>query len=250
MFLSNGNIFREIFPFLLILIHNLKPMFLQYFLFAEFFDIRSNHLLTHLTHCICWLPREICPCFCTISKEKIHLCRTEVLRIHLNKNFSCFFVIPLLINSCSLPIYLYTNFFETPVHKVTNCACLSSGNNIILGFILLEHTPHSINIILRMSPISLRIEVSEIELLLKSKTDLGYRHSDLTSHECLTTNRRLMVKENSIACKHPITLLIVTSNPHSVELCCTIWTARMHRRLFSITLLWAIVVKSSEELRS
>ena len=113
---------------------------------------------------------------------------------------------------------------------------------------MLEHEPHTLHIVFRMSPVSFRIEISDIESISEPKVNLCYRSCDLACDECLTTNRRFMIEEESIHSEHPIAFSVIHRRPIGEELCDTIGTARMEWRSFIVSLFWHIIPDTSEHL--
>ena len=99
-----------------------------------------------------------------------------------------------------------------------------------------------------MSPIPLRIEISYIERLLEPEMYPSDGTSDLPCHECLTTDRRFMIKKKTITSEYTIALTIIHCDPVTIELRYSIGTPRMKWRCFCISFFWHIVPDSSEHL--
>src|SRR5690606_18927494 len=87
----------------------------------------------------------------------------------------------------------------------------------IFRHIMLKHPPHCIDIVLCMSPVAARGEIAEPEFVLQSQHNLRHTTSDLSRDKGLTTQRTLMIEENTIAGKHTIGLAIVYSDPVCIE---------------------------------
>ena len=63
---------------------------------------------------------------------------------------------------------LYGDFYEFSYRM-----CLTGGNNIVIGVILLEHEPHGFDILLGVAPVALGVEVAEVEVFLFAEFDGG-----------------------------------------------------------------------------
>lgn len=100
-----------------------------------------------------------------------------------------------------------------------------------------------------MSPITLGIQVSDIESLIETKINPSHSTSNLASYKCLTTNWWFMIEQYSITCIHTITLTIVDRNPICIHLCCSIWTPRIEWWFFRISCFWHIKTNSTKHLR-
>ena len=78
---------------------------------------------------------------------------------------------------------------------------------------MLQDPPHAIDIIARMSPIPLSVEVAEVQTILFTELDLSDCARDLARHECPATARRLVVEEDAIDCEHVVTFTEVDYDP-------------------------------------
>mmetsp|Transcript_8175 Transcript_8175/g.9528 ORF Transcript_8175/g.9528 Transcript_8175/m.9528 type:complete len:214 (+) Transcript_8175:510-1151(+) len=74
-----------------------------------------------------------------------------------------------------------------------------------------------------MSPITLGIDITQEKSLLLTSMNTGYGSGNLTSYECSSTTRRLVVEENSVGKVHTICLTVVHQNPESILLGNGIW---------------------------
>ena len=73
--------------------------------------------------------------------------------------------------------------------------------------------PHRFNIFLGISPVTNRIEVTEIQLLFASLGDLCNRASNLASYEGFTAAWRFVVEENSVGGMEAITFAVINGAP-------------------------------------
>ena len=94
---------------------------------------------------------------------------------------------------------------------------LASGQHVVARFLLLEHEPHSFDIIARMAPVALRIQIAEIEPLLQPVLDRRDRPRDLASDEGLASIA-LMIEQNTVGGVDAISLPIVYGNPVGINL--------------------------------
>ena len=102
-------------------------------------------------------------------------------------------------------------------------------NKVIWGF-LLKHEPHTIYIILRMTPVTFRIKVPkfkrEVRILVEFSNALG----DLAGHKVFTPTLGLMIEKDTTTGKHVVALTVVLDDPMSIQLCDSIRTARVKWR--------------------
>ena len=108
------------------------------------------------------------------------------------------------INACTLPLYLDADMTECSLNKLTDSSCLVCSDYIIIWLICLKHKPHSLYIILGMTPVTLSGEVTKLNILLLTASDHSSSVCNLTCYELETTSLRLVVKEDTRACEHVI----------------------------------------------
>ncbi len=62
---------------------------------------------------------------------------------------------------------------------------LAGGDDVVVGFVLLEHQPHRLDVFLGVPPVALGIEVAQVEVLLLALQDGGdARASPCASRTC------------------------------------------------------------------
>lgn len=223
-------------------------MFFENLFFPEYLDISLYHLCHHLCDRIFSSPAESCLCLGGITEEEVNLCRTKVSRIYLYEDSSCLSIVSLLFDSTSPPLYLCTDFSKCPLDKLPDTVGLTCRKDKVLGNILLKHEPHTPDIVLRMSPVTLRIEISYIKCFLQSEVDARDRTRNLTCDKCLTTDRRFMIEEESITSEYIIALTVIYRDPVSIKFRYTIRTTWMKWRKLCISFFWHIVPDSAKHL--
>lgn len=231
---------------LFVLCEYLISMFFEDFLFSEDFYIWFHHFWYHLRYSVFTFPSKFLYCKWCISEKKIDFSRTEISWIHFDETNICSFFKSSFIHSDASPFKLYSYFEKCPFNKLTNRIRLTRSKDKICRCMVLEHEPHTFHIVLRMSPVSLRIEVSNIQFLQKSQMNLCDCTSNLACDECLTSDWRFVIKKESVRRKHSITFSIIYRNPIRIQLSHSIWASWMKRRKLSISSLWHIVSYTPE----
>src|SRR5215218_3845455 len=102
---------------------------------------------------------------------------------------------------------------ERDLHDLPNGVRLTGGDQEVVGLIGLEHQPYGLDVIGRVAPVPLRIEVAEVELVLEAGGDPGDRPGDLAGDEGLAAPRRLVVEEDSVDGEHVVRLAVVDGRP-------------------------------------
>ena len=80
-----------------------------------------------------------------------------------------------------------------------------------------------------MSPITLSIDVSEVQARLLAQRDISSSTRDLPRYERPSSSRTFVVEENTIAREHAISFSVVDCYPVTVKLRDTIWRTGVKR---------------------
>jgi hypothetical protein len=94
----------------------------------------------------------------------------------------------------------------------------TGGQDVVVGFIGLQHPPHTLDVFRGVSPVANGIEVAHVDVLLLSVLDSGDGSSDLASYESLTATGRFVVEQDPVHREHAVGLAIVLGDPEAVQL--------------------------------
>jgi O-antigen/teichoic acid export membrane protein len=100
--------------------------------------------------------------------------------------------------------------------EVSNAVLVPGCNDEVLRHFLLQHQPHRLDVVFGVAPVSFRVQIAEIQTLLRAELDLRQCSRDLSRDEILAANRRLVIEENSVACIHAIRFAVVNGDPVGV----------------------------------
>src|SRR3989338_9367160 len=117
-------------------------------------------------------------------------------------------------------------------YKLSHRMRLVSRNHIVIRPFFLKHQPHRLDIILRITPISLSIQISQIEFILESHFNPSDGHRYLTSHESLTPPGGLVIKKDPVTSEHAISFSIIHGCPVGKKLGYRVGTDRLKRCFF------------------
>src|SRR5258707_1149733 len=95
---------------------------------------------------------------------------------------------------------------------------LSGRDDKILRRVLLQHQPLSTDIVTRMAPVPLRIQIAQIQCLLKSDMNAGQRPGDLPGDKGLATQGRFMIEKDAVAGIKAVSLTIIDRDPVGIYL--------------------------------
>mmetsp|Transcript_21097 Transcript_21097/g.50915 ORF Transcript_21097/g.50915 Transcript_21097/m.50915 type:complete len:248 (+) Transcript_21097:397-1140(+) len=107
---------------------------------------------------------------------------------------------------------------ERLLYKRPHSVCLPRGQDVVIRSIVLEHHPHTLDVVTGMSPIALGINVTKVQALIQPLTNASDGNGDLARDEGGTSAGRLVVEKNAIGQVHTIGLAVVDQNPEGILL--------------------------------
>lgn len=87
---------------------------------------------------------------------------------------------------------------------------------------------------LTMPPVSLRVQVAQIQATLLPKADVCHSPCDFPCNECPSSPRAFVVEQYAVASVHPVRLTVVDCDPVGIELGYSIRRARIEGRSFRL----------------
>jgi hypothetical protein len=83
---------------------------------------------------------------------------------------------------------------ESQFDEITHAMRLAGGYDVVVRRLLLQHKPHSFDIVASETPVALGVEVSQVDLVLKTLADSAYGPSDFTGDESFAPTGTLMIE--------------------------------------------------------
>src|SRR5690554_91836 len=170
-------------------------------------DIRLELQFTHKTHImlhhylhkllkrsLCRVPPKKSARFSRITKKLFNLRRAEIFRIHLYNYTSAISINTFLVNTFTLPAQSDTRLSKCESTEFAHRMHLTRSNNKIFRFAVLQHQPHTLNIIPCVSPVALSIKITQIQLILHTLCNTSSSNSNFAGHECFAPSLTLMIK--------------------------------------------------------
>ena len=108
------------------------------------------------------------------------------------------------------------------------------GDNKIFGLFVLQHQPHTLDIIFRIAPVAPRIHIAEVQLILQALLDACYSQRNLARNEGFAATLAFVIEEDAINGIHAITLAIVFDNPKTILFGHAVGRARIEGRCLSL----------------
>ncbi len=74
---------------------------------------------------------------------------------------------------------------EGQLDELAHGVGLAGRQHVVVGLVLLQHQPHALDVVARVAPVALGVEIAEIEALLQAELDRRDRARDLARDEGL-----------------------------------------------------------------
>ena len=149
----------------------------------------------------------------------------------------------LLVSTLALERKLYPDIPERKLAELTHRVLHPGRYHEVLRTIMLQDQPHALHIVLRITPVTKRRKVPQVQLLLLPLSYTRRCKRDLPRHERLAPALALMVEKDPRAAVHPVCLAVLLHYPVAVELRHRIRAVRMERRVLVLRNLLHLTVK-------
>src|ERR1700722_9063901 len=185
-------------------------------------EISRHHLLDEFREARLRFPAELLARLAGVADQKIDFGGTQIHGIDTHHGLAGFLVDAGLVDTPAAPLDTAADLREGEFDKLAHRAGLARRQHEIIGLIRLQDHVHALDIILGMAPVTLRLEISEIERVFETGLDAGDAARDLARHKGLAADRTLMVEQDAVR------------GEHAVELGDAIGRARIERRGFPL----------------
>src|SRR5207248_11365907 len=102
-----------------------------------------------------------------------------------------------------------TDVAECNVEKFPDGMCFSGCDDVVVGLVLLEHGPHRDNIILRMTPVTPRVQIAQPQLVGQAKLDSCDMRRDFPGDEFFSTPGTFVIEKDSTRRMQVVCLAII-----------------------------------------
>jgi hypothetical protein len=137
----------------------------------EQFHIRINHQFREVHKLRFRFPAQFLFGFAVVANQEINFGRPVISRIDFDMLFP-----------------IKTGMLECNIEKLADGVRFIGRDHIIVRLILLQHHPHGLDIFLRVTPVTLGVQVAEVQLILKTGLDVSDRAGDFARDECFTAS--------------------------------------------------------------
>ena len=105
---------------------------------------------------------------------------------------------------------------------------------------------HALDIVPRMAPVALGLEVAEVDRVFEPDLDAGNAAGDLARHKGLAAGRALVIEQDAVGSIHAVGFAVIHRDPVAIELGDAVGRARVERRRLLLRDLLDQAVEASE----
>lgn len=140
------------------------------------------------------LPTQLLMGLRRVANQEIDFRWAEVAGVDFDQSLAGCGIDALFVDAFAFPFQGEAGVGEGPVHEGADGGGFAGGEDIIIWLVLLHHHPHAADILPRMAPVALGVEIAEVELVLPGELDGGGGAGDFASDEGLAAQRAFMVE--------------------------------------------------------
>src|SRR5262249_49850385 len=144
-----------------------------------------------------------------VAQQLVDLRRSEVAWVDAYHRLAGPAIEADLVAPAAAPFDSATDMAECELHELPYRMRLARRQHVVVGLGLLHDQPHAFDIVAGVAPVTLCIEIAEIERLLPVGLDGGNGPRDLACHESLAAHRAFMIEQNAVGGVDAVGLAIV-----------------------------------------
>ena len=91
-------------------------------------------------------------------------------------------------------------------------------NDEIIRLLLLHNQPHALHIVFRIAPVTQRVHIAQLQMILHSLGNAARRQGNLARHEILTAALGFVIEQNTVDREHAIRVAVLLHHPEAVLL--------------------------------
>mmetsp|Transcript_29708 Transcript_29708/g.95952 ORF Transcript_29708/g.95952 Transcript_29708/m.95952 type:complete len:213 (+) Transcript_29708:401-1039(+) len=123
---------------------------------------------------------------------------------------------------------------EGRLDEAPDCVGLAGGHHVVVGRHLLHHHPHHQDVITRVAPVALGVNIAHVQRLLHALVDARHAARHLARDKSGAAAGRLVVKQDAVARMHAVGLPVVDHDPVRVQLRRRVRRPRVEGRRFAL----------------
>ena len=114
---------------------------------------------------------------------------------------------------------------ERELDELADGVHLTGRDDVVVRLVVLEHQPHRLDVLGRVSPVAAGVEVAEVQLVGLAGDDRGDAAGHLAGDEGRPAPRRLVVEQDAVGREDPVGLAILDRHLVGEHLGGGVWAA-------------------------
>src|SRR6185437_15259124 len=144
------------------------------------------------------LPAEFAGGFGGVADKRFDLGGAEVARIDSDNDVAVS-IAGLFVAAATLPMEIEAEQRCGQVHEIANAVLFAGGDDVVTGFLLLQHAPLDFDVVAGAAPVAEGVEVTEEKGFFEACTDTREGAGDFAGDEDFAAHRRFVIEEDSVA---------------------------------------------------
>ena len=121
---------------------------------------------------------------------------------------------------------------EREIEKLLDRVRFAGRNDVVVALRSLKHHPHRFDVVFRVTPVALGVEIAEVKFVLLSSKNFSDRACDLSGDEGFAAARGFVVEEDSVRGMQSVGFAVVHGGPVREDFRAAIGAARVEGRCF------------------
>ncbi|AGE50330.1 phytase [Acanthocystis turfacea Chlorella virus Canal-1] len=194
---------------------------------AGTFQVSKSHFPDEVFECCLGGPAELLLGFRRVAEQGFYFTGTKVPRVHCDEHFARQRVNSLQLFTFSVPLERNIERIAGLFYELLHRVLLACGNHKVLRLVNLEHSPHCLDVIPGVAPITLGVHVPEEQTRLLPEFHTRETTGDFSRDKRFAAQRALVIEQNSIHREHSICLSVVNDCPVCEHLRDRVWRPRV-----------------------
>src|SRR5204863_7428348 len=144
-----------------------------------------DHFRHQLLEAGAMAPAELGERLGRVAQPQVDLGRPAIGGIARHQDLAAALADAVLVEAVALPLEAAVDLAEGELDEFAHRVGLTGGEHVIVGLLLLQDAPHALDVVTRMAPGALGVEVAEEQRVLEAALDRGHRAADLAGHAAL-----------------------------------------------------------------
>src|ERR1017187_6162717 len=100
-----------------------------------------------------------------VAAQEVHFSRAEMARVDTDHGLHGLGVEPPLVDARTYPADVYPGLLEGKLDELAHGVRFAGRDDVVVGLVLLEHEIHRFDVVPRVAPVAIGVDVAEVHAL-------------------------------------------------------------------------------------